>query len=356
MFKGSQDFRGDKKSTPLAARCRPERIEELVGHQKWLGPLSPLARWLQSGNIPSIVVWGPPGTGKTSFARSLAQRLSFDFIEMSGPQTTVTELKKVIADAKAKLPDKRTLLFLDEVHRLTRVQQDSVLAAVEEGSITLVGVTTENPKHSVSPAILSRSQVLAFEALKNDDLVAILRRGLEIDGHSVGSAPGLAGIAKAAGGDARRALNLLEMIVGSHGVEIVEDAQRTHAILVALESTSAYLSLDEESHYQLTSDYIKAMRRGDEVVAIERLAQLLSHGEDPAFIARRLVIFAAEDVGLASPQFLSFASAVYDTVERIGMPEAKIPLSAGTLAGCRARKSREAYEVIQAAMDKVSSS
>lgn len=348
-------------AAPLAAQCRPRTLDDFLGQATVLGSDSALRKWIKNGQIPSMIIWGPPGSGKTSFARLLGEMPAYQFLELSASETGVAEFKKIFADIKAGVAGdhRRTLLFVDEVHRLSKLQQDALLKGVEEGLICFIGVTTENPQYSVNRALLSRTQVIKFVALPETDLLDILKRGLARSKTAAAFdektlLPSFHQVLQSAAGDARRALNLLEMILLADEA-ILKDPLAVEKFLKDLGAQSALLSLDDEIHYRYISDYIKAMRASNEEVAMDRLARLLACGEDPLFVARRLLIFAAEDVGLASPSFLDFAHSVYEAVAKVGMPEGRIHLAAGTLAACRTKKSREAIEKLSQAEQAIAS-
>jgi len=341
------------KNAPLAARCRPRSIADFLGQEAALANGKPLRRWLESGNLPSMILTGPPGCGKTSFARLLGEQSGYRLEEMIATEHGVSDFKKLFEAAKSGLfqAKEKILLFVDEVHRLSKTQQDVLLKGVEEGLVTFVGVTTENPQHSINSALLSRTHVVKFSGLSNAAIIEILERGLsrtqlsqEVelkDLHAV-----INKIAAASEGDARRALNILDSILKSD-----------ERILLSLDALEAFLkdvggsirSMSDDLHYNLASVYIKAMRAGDEALAIQTVLKLLSHGEDPVFLARRLVIFSAEDVGLASPQLLTYVESVFSAVQKIGMPEARYLIVAATMASARAKKSREVAEKIMQA-------
>lgn len=343
---------------PLAARMRPRTLAEVVGHVKLLAKGSPIERLIQAektGAWTSILLWGPPGSGKTTIARLLSETSGADFVELSAVSASVQEVRSVIEKAKRsrEVFDRRTILFLDEIHRFSKSQQDSLLAAVESGMITLIAATTENPSFSVIKPLISRSLVFHLEPLSKADLLELLGRAIDQDSALQGkrfSSEAIDYIAEISSGDARRALTLLEAAANSTELEVsLLDAQSASANQIAYDATG-------DAHYDTISAFIKSVRGSDADAAIHYLARMLVGGEDPRFIARRLMILAAEDIGLADPAALQLAVAAAETVEKIGMPEGRIPLAEATIYLALAPKSNRAYLAINKAIAEVEGS
>jgi len=340
---------------PLAARLRPNSLSEVVGQSRALGKNGPLVRLIsgdRSANWPSVILWGPAGSGKTTIARLIGDNEKAHFLELSAVSASVAQVRELITKAKElkNLYDKPTILFLDEVHRFSKSQQDSLLGAVESGLITLIAASTENPSFSVITPLISRSLVVKLEPLEDADLILIMRRALESNKGLPGASfedEALRYLAKISFGDARRALTLMEAAVnGSSDLVSLE---------IAKQAAQATISYDQagDQHYDTISAFIKSVRGSDADSALHYLARMITGGEDPRFIARRLMILASEDVGLADPQALVLAEATAGTVERIGMPEGRIPLAQLTIYLSLAPKSNRAYEAISAAMKSV---
>lgn len=353
---------------PLAARMRPRSLEEVVGQQKALAsgsPLSMLAKPASGSNssMTSVVLWGPPGTGKTTIAKAVANTSGRRFVELSAVSTGVKELREVIEKARTdqELYSVASIIFLDEIHRFSKAQQDALLPAVEAGWIVLIAATTENPSFSVNAPLLSRSLLVKLEPLEKKDIATLLER-------AVVDRAGLAGkvtisqeasdrICQIAGGDARRALTVLEA-AASRSIEFADSTPSEVSledILAALETALVRYDREGEQHYDTISAFIKSVRGSDADAAIHYLARMLEGGEDPRFIARRLMILASEDIGLADPSALGLAVAAFDTVANIGMPEARIALSQVTIYLALAPKSNSAYLAINQAMEDVRS-
>lgn len=329
---------------------RPKSLEEVLGHNRLLAEGSPIRRLIeaeQGGAWNSIILWGPPGSGKTTIARLLVESKAAEFVELSAVSAGVTQVREVIDAAKRQREvfDRPTILFLDEIHRFSKAQQDSLLGAVESGVITLVAATTENPSFSVIRPLISRSLVFQLDPLGKEQLLRLLERALKdergLSGLSADS-DALDYIAEIASGDARRALTLLEA-TASVGAITLENAKRASANQIAYDSQG-------EMHYDTISAFIKSVRGSDADAAIYYLARMIKGGEDPRFIARRLMILASEDIGLADPGALSMAVAAAQTVELIGMPEGRIPLAEATVYLALAPKSNRAYLAINNAL------
>ena len=331
---------------------RPTVINQVLGQARLLKPGSPLERLVSAekgGSWSSILLWGPPGTGKTTIARLLSGAKDAKFVELSAISSSVGQVREVIEEAKKlrEVFDRSTILFLDEIHRFSKSQQDSLLGAVEKGVITLIAASTENPAFSVIKPLISRSLVFHLEPLAKSELVALLERArlspLGLAGREFES-KALDYISHISQGDARRALTLMEA-----AAESCTGMVSYQAAADASESTIAY-DPDGDAHYDTISAFIKSVRGSDPDSAIHYLARMILGGEDPRFIARRLMILAAEDIGLADPQARVLASAVADVVERIGMPEGRIPLAEATIYLATAPKSNRAYLAINQAI------
>ena len=345
-------------SAPLAERVRPRTLEEFVGQRHLVGEGRVLRRVIEGGGLlPSLILWGGPGTGKTTLARLLARRGGSRFVALSAVFSGVKEVRAAISEAREERKrGRRTTLFIDEIHRFNKAQQDALLPAVEDGTVTLIGATTENPSFEVIGALLSRSRVLTLEPLGEGDVVALLSRALEDEERGLGGLkPKLSGdllsrIAKAAGGDARVALTALEAAVEA------TEADRKGARKVAEETVvealgRARYAYDKggEEHYNLASALIKSLRNSDANAGLYWLARLIEGGADPVFIARRLCILASEDVGLADPQAMVQAAAAAQITQLIGLPEALYPLSQATIYLARAPKSNAVKRAYMAA-------
>ena len=342
------------RSAPLAARMRPRTLDEIVGQTHLVGPNAPLRRAIEADAPPSCILWGPPGSGKTSIARVIARITHARFATISAVSSGVADLRKVIAAAETGRRDglARTILFIDEIHRFNKAQQDAVLHAVEDGTITLIGATTENPSFEVVAPLLSRARVFKLEPLDHDDLKALLIRALNDADRGLAPNPPLVdpdaieALAAFGAGDARVALNALEAAVrdartqgGRVSVEVVETvAQRA-------------LPYDKggDAHFDTISAFIKSVRGSDPDAAVYWLARMLEAGEDPMFVARRIVILAAEDIGLADPQALPVAVAAQQATHLIGMPECTLVLSEAAIYLARAPKSNSAMKAYSAA-------
>lgn len=340
--------------TPLAERLRPKTLEQVVGQQLALKPGSPLYRLVigDSGKgLNSVILWGPPGSGKTSIARLIGSSKSANFVELSAIASSVGQVRDVIDKAKVDLQafEKQTVMFLDEIHRFSKSQQDALLGAVESGVITLVAATTENPSFSVIKPLISRSLVIKLDPLTEDEILSLLQRALAEDSQMSGSSfssEALDFIAKIAGGDARRALSLLEAGSATNQEVDLQSIKQVSQVAIAYDA-------DGDAHYDTISAFIKSVRGSDVDSALHYLARMIEGGEDPRFIARRLMILASEDIGLADPQALVLAEAAASVVEKIGMPEGRIPLAEATVYLALAPKSNAAYSAINLAIEQV---
>ena len=337
---------------PLAERLRPHTLDDYIGQEHLVGPDGVFRRFLETGNVPSFILWGPPGVGKTTLARLVATALDRRMFTLSAVTSGVKDVREVIEQARKQkfFNTPAPFLFIDEIHRFNKAQQDSLLGAVEQGDITLIGATTENPSFEVISPLLSRCQVYVLRAMDDAQLQELLDRALTTDTElrqrhiEVRETNALFSFA---GGDARKLLNILDIVAGATGGDLVID-DRT--VTDALQQNIATYDKNGEMHYDIISAFIKSVRGSDPNAAIYYLARMLSAGEDPKFIARRLVILASEDVGLANPNGLLLANACFDTVHKVGMPEARIPLAEATIYLATSPKSNSAYMAINKAM------
>ena len=339
-------------SAPLAERLRPQSLEEYIGQQHLVGEGGVFRRFIEAGNVPSFILWGPPGVGKTTLAKIVANALERPFYTLSAVTSGVKEVREVIESAKSQkfFSAKTPLLFIDEIHRFNKSQQDSLLGAVEQGVITLIGATTENPSFEVISPLLSRCQVYTLKPMQEADLQDLLNRALttdvELKQRNI-KVEESAALFSFAGGDARKLLNILDIITSSReGDFAITDALVTEV----LQQNIALYDKNGEQHYDVISAFIKSVRGSDPNAAIYYLARMLAGGEEPRFIARRLVILASEDIGLANPNALLLANACFDTVHKIGMPEARITLAETTIYLATSPKSNSAYTAINEAL------
>lgn len=351
---------------PLAERMRPRVLDDYVGQSHLVGPDATLRRAMSAGQLPSMILWGPPGVGKTTLARLMAEATGRPFHQLSAIRSGVKEVRGVIDSAERQgMFSTRAVLFIDEIHRFSKSQQDSLLGAVERGSVTLIGATTENPSFEVIPALLSRSQVYVLEAFGRLELEALVHRALAKDEwlqhHGVEVVQWDA-LLRASGGDGRRLLNVLELVVAGAASERQEQSETKEEEGIKLDDAlvsrfiQANLSRYDktgDTHYDIASALIKSIRSSDPDAAVYWLARMIEGGEDPKFIARRLLISASEDIGHANPTALVLANATFDAVERLGIPECRIPLSQCATYLASSPKSNSAYAAIGAAQQAV---
>jgi putative ATPase len=345
--------------TPLAERMRPRSFDEFVGQEELLAPGRPLREAIERDLLQSIILWGPPGTGKTTLARIIADTTKARFVSFSAVLSGIKEIREVMTEAERlrRTAGRRTIVFIDEIHRFNKAQQDAFLPRVEAGDIVLIGATTENPSFEVNAALLSRSKVFVLRGLNTEEVAAILSRALKDAERGLGSQPVAVddettrAIALYANGDARVALNLLELAVSS--APIVDGQRRIDADRVAQAIQRRALLYDKsgEEHYNLISALHKSMRNSDPDASIYWLARMVEAGEDPLYIARRLVRFASEDIGNADPQALTVAVAAKDAVHFIGMPEGNTALAQAALYLATAPKSNAVYEAYSRAAE-----
>ncbi len=353
-------------NAPLAARMRPRTIDEVLGQQDFLGPGKMLRRMLEAGTLSSLILHGPPGSGKTTLAHVIARTADCEFHTLNAASSSVKEVREIIERARGMLlsTGRRTVLFIDELHRFNRAQQDVLLGDVENGTIILIGATTENPFFSINSPLLSRSTVFQFSPLTEDDIVALLRRALADKERGLGRLnvtaddEALAHLARISDGDARRALTALEVGVKSQLRRAGGDESvAIHFDLAAAQESIQAKAIQYDSagdlHYDAISAFIKSMRGSDPDAAIYWLARMLAAGEDPRFIARRIAILASEDIGNADPRAIQVAAAAYNIVERVGMPECRITLAQATVYMACSPKSNASYMAIDAAMEDV---
>lgn len=333
---------------PLAARMRPQSLEEVVGQDHLVAPGRPLRRLIESDRMASIILWGPPGTGKTTLAELIATTTQRRFERVSAVNSGVKDIRDVIERARTAVTvsGASTVVFVDEIHRFNTTQQDALLHAVESGLLTLVGATTENPAFSVNPALRSRSSVFALEPVTQDAVEIVLRRAIDREHRQI-APDALSLIARRATGDVRQALTALEVALTIAGSETVTVDDAAAALTVGV------ARLSDDDHYDLASALIKSMRASETDVALHWLARLIEAGEDPRFIARRLMIFASEDVGMADPQSLLIATAAAQSVALVGLPEARLTLAHAVIHLSVATKSRAVTDALDAAMTDV---
>ncbi len=342
---------------PLPERMRPKSLSDYVGQRHLVGPGCILRNMMDSGALSSFILWGPPGVGKTTLARIIAGSLEREFYTLSAVSAGVKEVREVIDAAKSKSLFSQTgapILFIDEIHRFSKSQQDSLLGAVEKGIVTLIGATTENPSFEVIRPLLSRCQLYVLKSLEKDDLLLLLDRAIHTDiilkERNI-QLQETDALLRYSGGDARKLLNILELVVES---ESSDEVVITDALVVQrLQQNPLAYDKEGEMHYDIISAFIKSIRGSDPDAALYWLARMIEGGEDPQFIARRLVISAAEDIGLANPNALLLANAAFDAVMKIGWPEGRIPLAEATVYLATSPKSNSAYLGVDAALELV---
>ena len=344
-------------SAPLAERMRPKTLDEYIGQEHILSADASLRRALDSGMIPSMILWGPPGVGKTTLAHLIAKHLNRPFHTLSAISSGVKDVREIISniDKGGLFQAKGTILFIDEIHRFSKAQQDSLLGAVEKGTLTLIGATTENPSFEVISALLSRCQVYSLVEHTKSDLLAILENAIQQDSAFSLKKINLvetSALLRISGGDARRLLNIFEIIIGTfqdqQDIEITNDLVMKNA-----QQSLARYDKDGEQHYDIVSALIKSIRGSDPNAAIYWLARMIEGGEDPKFIARRLLISASEDIGLANPNGLLMANACFQAVESIGWPEARMVLAQCTMYLAASPKGNAAYMALNKAQQAV---
>lgn len=338
---------------PLAERLRPKTLDEYIGQKHLVGKNAVLRNMIESGRAVSFILWGPPGVGKTTLALITANQLKVPFYTLSAVSSGVKEVREVIDKAKHSgfFNSNAPILFIDEIHRFSKSQQDSLLAAVEQGVVTLIGATTENPSFEVIRPLLSRCQLYVLKSLEKEDLLELLNRAVAEDAELKKRKINIketGAILRYSGGDARKLLNILELVVNAASGDPVEITDRN--VENCLQQNPLAYDKDGEMHYDIISAFIKSIRGSDPDAALYWLARMIEGGEDPKFIARRLVISAAEDIGLANPNALLLANAAFDAVNKIGWPEGRIPLAEATVYLATSAKSNSAYNGIANAL------
>ena len=343
---------------PLPERMRPQTLDQYVGQRHLVGEGSILRRMIESGNLSSFILWGPPGVGKTTLAHIIAQTLDREFFTLSAVTAGVKDVREVFEKAKGNSLFRlrgAPILFIDEIHRFNKAQQDALLGAVENGTIVLIGATTENPSFEVITPLLSRCQVFVLKSLDKNDLQILLERALKEDvllKEKEIEVRESEALMRYSGGDARKLLNVLELVVDAqsgHSPIVIDNA----TVTASIQENMAIYDKDGEMHYDIISAFIKSIRGSDPNAAIYYLARMIDGGEDPLFIARRLCLSASEDVGLANPNALLLANACFEVVSKIGMPEGRIPLAETTVYLASSPKSNGSYMAIENALAKV---
>ena len=342
-------------SKPLAERMRPRTLDDYIGQRHLVGEGAVLRRMIDAGRISSFILWGPPGVGKTTLAQIIASRLEVPFFTLSAVTSGVKDVRDVIEKAQKGrfFNEASPVLFIDEIHRFSKSQQDSLLGAVERGVVTLIGATTENPSFEVIRPLLSRCQLYVLKSLEKDDLLQLLRRAVTTDIVLKERHIELRqtdALLRYSGGDARKLLNILELVVEAESGDVVVTDE---LVAARLQQNPLAYDKDGEMHYDIISAFIKSIRGSDPDAALYWLARMIEGGEDPKFIARRLVISAAEDIGLANPNALLLANTAFDAVQKIGWPEGRIPLAEATVYLATSPKSNSAYLGIDKALELV---
>lgn len=343
-------------SKPLAERMRPHTLDEYIGQKHLVGEGAVLRNMIEAGRVTSFILWGPPGVGKTTLAQIVASQLKVPFFTLSAVTSGVKDVRDVIEKAKGGqfFNSNNPILFIDEIHRFSKSQQDSLLGAVEKGIVTLIGATTENPSFEVIRPLLSRCQLYVLKPLSEDDLLELTDRAIkndvELKQRKI-TVKESAALIRYSGGDARKLLNILELVVESSSAVDVEITDKR--VVECLQQNPMAYDKDGEMHYDIISAFIKSIRGSDPDAALYWLARMIEGGEDPSFIARRLVISASEDVGLANPNALLLANAAFDAVMKIGWPEGRIPLAEATVYLATSPKSNSAYNGINKALEMV---
>lgn len=343
-------------SQPLAERLRPRSLDDYIGQQHLVGEGAVLRKMIDARHISSFILWGPPGVGKTTLAQIVANRLEVPFFTLSAVTSGVKDVREVIEKAQKGrfFNTSSPILFIDEIHRFSKAQQDSLLGAVERGIVTLIGATTENPSFEVIRPLLSRCQTFVLKSLDRDDLLKLIDRALTTDvelKHKKIEMKETAALLRYSGGDARKLLNILELVIDSENqdsIVITDDL-----VTARLQQNPLAYDKGGEMHYDIISAFIKSIRGSDPDAALYWLARMIEGGEDPKFIARRLVISASEDIGLANPNAMLLANAAFDAVNKIGWPEGRIPLAEATVYLATSAKSNSAYLAIDKALDLV---
>lgn len=344
---------------PLAERLRPRTLDDYIGQEHLVGPDSVLRRMIDTRRVSSFILWGPPGVGKTTLARIIANTTDCPFYTLSAVSSGVKEVREVLekckADARSMFSTGRPILFIDEIHRFSKSQQDSLLGAVENGTVTLIGATTENPSFEVIRPLLSRAQVYVLKPLEENDLRELLERAITTDellSHRTVRVDQTEALFRYAGGDARKLLNILDLLEQSTpaGADIIIDDK---VVTERLQENPQAYDKNGEMHYDIISAFIKSVRGSDPDAAVYWLARMIAGGEDPEFIARRMVILASEDIGLANPNAMLVANSTFDIIQKIGMPEGRIPLSQCAIYLAVSAKSNSAYKAIDAALAEV---
>lgn len=338
---------------PLAERLRPVKLADYIGQQHILGPGKPLRKAIEHGMIPSMILWGPPGVGKTTLAHLMAKEMDVNIHVLSAISSGVKDVRDVIQSVQNQgmFNTKRTILFIDEIHRFSKAQQDSLLGAVEKGTVTLIGATTENPSFEVISALLSRCQIFVLEPHSKEDLEALLKRAIAQDSELKKRSIKLKDtnrLVALSGGDARKLLNLFEIIVNMHGSDeklVITD----ELVKQSAQKSLAMYDKDGEMHYDIISAFIKSMRGSDPNAAVYWLARLIEGGEDPKFIARRMLILASEDIGMANPTAMILANNTFQAIEKIGWPEGRIILSQCAIYLATSPKGNASYLAIDEA-------